>query len=377
MLTQDINTTKTMLPFRGLFTDISTCKNDSACIIEKAGLDWKGIKMPLMIQGARELHPYGQYATVNSKTGNCIDGGRQISENFQLPNNKEIITDMCNFAQDNGLTMHHAGMIEGGRLVIGHAVHPDTINITAEDKGYAQHLGDLSKSENQDLVEAGIVMVASYESGKVSTWRPYANRFVCTNGVIITAKELGQVNKYRLPHRGEKYDRSQVKGVFNSFANSFGAWGRNVKILAETPATRPMQIGVLMETIQGDLWDALIDETYGRYGTPTATPRQYYLDALHSTDFVEKELLTAVQDRGNRALLAAIELNDNQPGVEFVRGTLAQPYHAITHWVDHYRGKVNKQDAAVEASLFGLGAQMKQGALEVAMNMQAWAQTVQ
>lgn len=371
----NINTATSMIPFRGLLRDVKECNNDASCIIERSNLDWKGVKLPLMIQGRKEARPYNrQFGIVNSKTGAIIDGGRPVSANFKTPDNREIINDMCDFASSNGLTIHHAGMLNGGRLVVGHAVHPDTINITGKDKGYATHYGDLSKGINQDLVEAGVIMVASYESGKVSTWRPYANRFVCTNGLVIEAKEVKELSRYRLPHRGEKYDRTQVKGVFESFSKQFIYWAGIVKDLANTPATPVIQTAMLVETLNGDLFDTLINATIERYGVTggITNRRSYYLDALASTDLVERELLTAVKEKGNRALQAVLDMNETQPGVDFVKGSMAQPYHAVTHWVDHYRGKVNNQDAAVEAGLFGQGAKLKQEALEVAVGYQSW-----
>ena len=56
------------------------------------------------------------------------------------------------------------------------------------------------------------------------------------------------------------------------------------------------------------------------------------------------------------------ELLTVAPGQEGLQG-LARPYHALTHWVDHHRGR--KGSAAVESQEWGPGAQLKHRAGQI------------
>lgn len=359
----DPTRTRTLLPFRGILTDVSELGNDPESIREKASLGWKAYKIPLMLQGSREARPYGRFAIVHGRSGKPIDGGTPVSENYVPPDNLEILGDMCQFSQDLGLRIQFAGQVRDGQYLMAYAASPKVLDITPKDKGYAYHLGDLSKGANQDLVEAGILMIASHTPGVASRWKTLANRFVCSNQVIIGSATEG----YRLPHRG-RYDSMAVRKVFEKFGLEFEDYCQIAQSLAETASPKLIQQAYLAEVLEPGLLDSIISKTQGILDISPGefqVKRSFFLDSLMSQDAVERIFLESLQEKGHRNLSHVIDSMESQPGVEFVRGSLAQPYQAITHWVDHDRGRSG--DASLMSAVNGEGQKLKASALQVAL----------
>jgi len=338
--------------YRGLFTDVKVCTNNVRQIIYKAELDWHGEKQPLFTSPnpPKERSDYGYYAIVrstpDSETGRTVylDGGKPVSKNFKLIDNTEVLTDMCNFASELGLTITKVGVIDNGRLIIADASSPNLKDLAG---------GNAKKG---DLVELGVIMTASYQSGIQSNWRGNAMRLVCLNGMCNRYARGG----YKLSHRG-KYDRYSVKSIFHQLQDDLDILLRKVSSFSDVKVSKAIQTAVLMELSQKELFDEVVATT--TYTGFELSVRGYFLDALQSSEEVVTELLRAAKEKGTRTLHKLLEVNNTQPGLEYVTGTLAQPYHAVTNWVDHHRGGQN--DSAVEAALFGTGARLKDSALSL------------
>ncbi len=354
---------KSLVAFRNLLTPIGHLQNDPEAILSASGLDWKAHKMPLDIRGSRESRPYGRYAIVHGRTGRPIDAGHPTSASYSPHSNLQLLTDMCNFSASHGLLMSQVGEVKGGEYVIGYASSPHLADISPKNKGYAHHLGDLSKGRNQDLVEAGILLIASHVPGVATLYRTIANRFACSNGVIIGECHEG----YRLPHHRNAYQSQSVLAIFSKFRQDFEAYCSTAQALASTPTPPLIQKAYLTETLSPELWDAILTESQAKFSAMPSLGqprREFYLDALLHSDAIAREFLDSLESKGKRNLHHVLDTMPTQPGVEFVSGTLAEPYQALTHWVDHDRGR--NPDASLLSSMAGDGAKLKTHALEVA-----------
>jgi hypothetical protein len=387
---------KSVLPFRGQLADVREANNDPEGIVGLAKLGWEAKKEALSIAGRPWQNKYG--IVRDEAPYPAIDGGKPCSKEFQLLKNPEVVGDVAGFAKEWGLVITHAGAIGGGEFVLAYASSPKLADIAGVDKGYATHFGDLGKGANQDLVEAGVLMVASHQPGFKSMWIPKATRFLCTNGVVIG--EAMAMVAYKLGHReksGEGYQRERVGKVFEEFEKRFGEWCEMARGFGQVDLPEVAQKAYLAEVMDPELWERILMATdvRGRGGLEVdgvmAPVREAQPLADRPIDL--DELLVAgghgVLDRPSAGRLARIEVVEGllgrdqsrriveellaglagrsfgqveemmvgAPGQEGLGG-LARPYHALTHWVDHHRGRKGG-DTAVESQEWGPGSKMK------------------
>ena len=355
---------KTITPYRGLLQDVSDCMNDPKGILERTDLDWAGVKVPLYaehwnyrshpIQDQYVQTPYdNRYAIArpnNDGTVTFIDGGKPVGPHFKLLDNRTIIKDMCEFANKTNLNIDYAGAIDNGRLVVASAVSENLKDIAGGDV-------DLKKG---DVVQTGVIMVGSYESGLSSSWMYQVMRLVCLNGMC---KKMSK-SAYRVRHHGQRYESSGVMNIFRDLETHSTEVLEKLATFAKTKANAAVQHAMLLQLTQEDLFSAVLEETKQRIGTSFSWSPKMFLEALTESQDVVEILLENVRDKGSRTMKNLIEINNSQPGLQYVEGTIAQPLHAITHWVDHHRG--NRVDSGVESSLFGVGALLKENAMQLA-----------
>jgi hypothetical protein len=251
---------KSVLPFRGQLADVREANNDPEGIVGLAKLGWEAKKEALSIAGRPWQNKYG--IVRDEAPYPAIDGGKPCSKEFQLLKNPEVVGDVAGFAKEWGLVITHAGAIGGGEFVLAYASSPKLADIAGVDKGYATHFGDLGKGANQDLVEAGVLMVASHQPGFKSMWIPKATRFLCTNGVVIG--EAMAMVAYKLGHReksGEGYQRERVGKVFEEFEKRFGEWCEMARGFGQVDLPEVAQKAYLAEVMDPELWERILMAT--------------------------------------------------------------------------------------------------------------------
>ena len=394
---------KSVLPFRGQLADVRAANNDPEGIVGLAKLGWEAKKQALGLMQPQiseegtviTARPWqDKYGIVRDEAPYpAIDGGKPCSKEFQLLKNPEVIGDMAGFAKEWGLVITHAGAIGGGEFVLAYASSPKLADIAGVDKGYAVHYGDLGKGKNQDLVEAGVLMVASHQPGFKSLWIPKAHRFLCTNGVII-GEEFGAV-AYKLGHReraGEGYQRERVGKVFEEFEKRFGEWCEMARGFGQVDLPEVAQKAYLAEVMDPELWERILMATdirgrsgpvvdgvmapvreaqpidldellvaggHGVLDRPSAgrLARIEVVEGLLGRDQSRRIVEELLEGLGGRSFGQVEEMLVAAPGQEGLGG-LARPYHALTHWVDHHRGRKGG-DTAVESAEWGPGSKLK------------------
>lgn len=395
---------KSVLPFRGQLTDVRAANNHPETIVEMAKVGWQAKKQALGLisrseDGSVVVRPWqGKFGIIRDEAPYpAIDGGKPCSAEFELLKNAEIVADMAKSANDWGLIISWAGAISGGEFVLAYASSPKLADIAGVDKGYATHYGDLAKGHKQDPVEAGILMVASHQPGFKSHWIPKVVRFLCTNGVVI-GDQMARDAGYKVGHRnrqGESYQHGRVEDVFAKFERDFGEWCDMARDFGRAEIPEVAQKAYLAEVMDPQLWERILMATNIRETANVdmvAAPyreqdRVIPLDELliangHEPLAADAGRLSRIEvvegllgrDQSRRVVEELLEglagRNFGQveemltvaPGQEGLQG-LARPYHALTHWVDHHRGR--KGSAAVESQEWGPGAQLKHRAGQI------------
>jgi len=395
---------KSVLPFRGQLTDVKAAGNDPEAITELAGLGWDARKLPLSLgraegDGPKMYMPWqNKYGIVRDQPPYpAIDGGKPCSAEFQLLKNQKIIADMAGFANRSGLVISLAGALGGGEFVLAYAASPKLADIAGVDKGYATHYGDLGKGKNQDPVEAGILMVGSHQPGFKSLWIPKVNRFLCTNGVVI-GEDLAHA-AYKVGHRqraGEGYQADRVGDVFEMFEREFGEWCDMARDFNEVEIPEVAQKAYLAEVMDPELWGRILMATdiRGRGGPVMDAVMAPRVETPADRPIDLDQLLAAgghapIEDQGRLARIEVVEgllgrdqsrriveeLLDGLAGRSFGQveemmaaapgqaglAGLARPYHALTHWVDHHRGRKGGDTGVISAE-WGPGSKLKQEA---------------
>ena len=80
----------------------------------------------------------------------------------------------------------------------------------------------------------------------------------------------------------------------------------------------------------------------------------------------QPDMLTKLEELP-RAYYKIMEAYEDQPGIQYGRGTFWQAYNAVTHYVDHVRGRTD--ETRLEASWFGAGKELRDRALGLALTM--------
>lgn len=348
--------------YRGLTKEVGAANNNAGLIAMQSALNWKACKVPLLMQGRIENRPYTpkasnqRFAIVNCDNASVIDGGMPVGKDFKLVDHKQLLADVCTFANEAGMIVQRAGAIDGGRLIVIEAEFPEL-----------KHLNSIQSRQQAglkvgDAVAGGITIVASHQPGVKTRVRSFLRRLSCLNGMTVAQSLQG----LSLSHR-QSYDakmREQLHLLMQQVSLSFDAHIERVNMLTGTMVSRDIQRAHIAQVLQPGLLDAVIEESVRRgvCAQPTSTAA-FVIDELAAKDVVRQLLDSYMQDEGKRVVDNVIGILDSQPGVEHCRGTLAQSYHAITHHIDHNYGRKNNPDSAVEFALLGIGDSIKQNAL--------------
>lgn len=338
---------------RGLGTNVKDCFNNPSQIIEKAGLNWSAGLVPL--QSIDNQIYNGLCGIRNNSNREFIDSGKPVSSKFKLHDHKEILTDFCLMASDNGLNVTHVTQIHNGEHVYLRADIPQNFEISNRSRKVG------------DIVGANVVFDISYTPGIASRCRPQALRLVCTNGMTagadITADRLYLTHRKKYTHE----ERANIRGQFEAIAQKVGKLVENISILNNFNSTPALNAAYTLNVIQPTLLDQVIQETMDRGYITTTTHKWGFLELLRESEpVIEMMLQNKVREEGSRQVKSLLdEIIMQQEGAEFSEGTLAHPFNALTYQIDHVRGR--GPDAAVQYALFGEGSKIKTEALEIGL----------
>lgn len=360
--------------------DVRSLANSPEAIRSHANLDWNPLLVPLEMRGQREHRTYSirnssRYAIVNSRTGDVIDGGNPVSEGFTLHPNGAILESVCTLATDAGLTITRAGALYGGEQVIIEMPLGENLPLrsildsTRSINDYAER-NEARRNAGAaigDFLSGSLILSISHVPGRATRGCVRGERLACFNGAVIAAEE----NFLRLTHR-EHYDAAQVRSMVERFRGSLQRYTQQYGRLVDQPANKALQaLHITRVTEEIPFLDSIIESTLAKYpliAAVASNPMRGFIDAILERDEAASLLLNHVRDNGSRATCTILDtILDSQPGIEHVRGTLAQSYNALTDYHSHNYGR--SADSRAEANLRGIAAERQTKALTEGLSL--------
>jgi hypothetical protein len=343
-------------PYRGLIHTITGSTGIDE-MLDKAGLSWKTVPMPMGIIGRTETRPSFFRALVRS------DDGMELgvaSPAYKPIHNRQLLEAAVALSGEHSLKLIRAGAIDGGRRVAIVADLGDQFEVPLPDwmGSFRPRNGHEIMPEGPDTTGCHLTITSGHVPGIAAEYGIQAWRQWCSNGARIE-RRLGRV---RITHRGDQFAMEIYKlaEVLDRARGKFQAYGNTMKTLSRIKLQPHQTKAYILSTTQPDVWAGVMEKTLARIGTVDVDLWQAAAERL----VADPRAITDLYDRTTELCLAALEV---QPGAAIWRNTLYGAYNAITWVIDHVRGR--SVDASVGNALFGTGALLKDAALDRALEL--------
>jgi hypothetical protein len=339
-----LNSTAHLAPtaYRGLGTDVASLNNDPQAILEAAGMNWKTVPMPILIQGKTENRLYpGMAALVRSDNGGPL---AIATTSYKPHHNSQIMNTLSQFANVAGLNIARVGMFDNGTR--GFAIA--TSQVSAEAK-----VGD--------VVAMRITMRWGHEPGFATRIQAWSEELRCSNGAVVKVES----GRARFTHMLElTKDRIvQAKDYVMGAEKGFQAHVAQLRQLRAVPSNRTLDMRILAQLFQPELAERMdqqilkVSNLSPASSTPadenavSNLPGASILDAMLARDDSRRIVDTLLYRDAGKLLKAVVAAYRTQPGAEMTQGTMAHAYSAVTHYNSNVRGR--SAETGVEANLFG------------------------
>lgn len=286
--------------------------------IAEAGMDWSINDSPVLfnVAGDSGLHIRNHTDSKVLYRSDTLTPLSVVSNRYQVVQPEEVLHFYKDLVDAGGFELETAGVLKGGKKLWALARTGQEMQIKGGDK-----------------VKAYLLLATSCDGTLCTTAQFTSVRVVCNNTLqMAVADKSGAV---KVPH-STKFDPKAVKEVLGIGLSAWDSFIANIKDLANCSVTG-------MEATQF-FSDVLEEQVLDLECSPTSKAMQQ-VTALYS-------------GAGMGSLL---------PGA---RGTAWGLLNAVTEFVDHQR-RARSQDYRLDSAWFGQGAQLKQKALDTAMQMVA------
>jgi phage/plasmid-like protein (TIGR03299 family) len=342
-------------PWHGLGVEVSGDLTPEQ-MMDAAGLNWKVCQMPLLVQGKRENRAVPSHvANVRSTDGKILD---IVSKDYKPTQNAELFKFFKAYTDAGEMQMHTAGSLDGGRIIWALA------KLNAE----------FTLPGRNDKTEMHLLLSSGHKVGFALQVDLTAIRVVCFNTLSMARGRKGkggdgeQYGRYRMIHTAtfDKTRQSQAREVVRMGRESLDRYRHVAERLVNVRFDREATRAYVIELLQPKLFSEVIEQTQSRFSNlRPVTPGK--VDGAR----VLAEMLSRDQYRFNaddfspttRTVLESIERR--QPGARETAGTAWGAFNGVTYWVDHLRGE--SRDTGLQAAWYGPGAQLKNDALDLAV----------
>lgn len=281
-----------------------------ADVLKKAGLDWTADTVPLFFERDGQRIEVSQRALVRNTDGKLLD---VVGNDWKPVQNADALQFFHEFVDAGHMKMETAGSLKGGRHVFALAKIADEFTVVKGDKigGY------LLFSNPHQYGRAPCIMLTMV-------------RVVCNNTLTLALGGYGNKGKYSWSHlQSFDVDRAEMaKEALGLASRSMKQAKEQMQLLAKAPITK---------------------EEAEHYFVRVFDPKKRQTD----------------KGKVARNVPLAIEAMEKQPGARLAEGTLWQAFNAVTYLTDHVLGR--SQDSRVNSALFGSYADLKQHALDIAV----------
>ena len=298
---------------------------------EKAGMDWKICETPVRFM-AGEAGGLGVIQTFedqkvlyrsDTKTALSVVGGR-----YQVVQPKEVLEFYRDLTEVSGFELETAGVLKEGRKFWALA-----------------KTGKSTALKGSDVVNGYLLLATSCDGTLATTATPTTIRVVCHNTLTIALN--GATSAIRVPH-STSFDAQAVKKQLGVAVSNWDSFMYRMKTLAERKVKTHEAMNYFLKVI---CQPSGMDSYHGHQG---------HLDP-------------AAKLVNERALKKVQALYDGQGrGAELTsaQGTAWGLLNAVTEFVDHER-RARSQEYRLDSAWFGQGANLKQRALDQALQLVA------
>jgi phage/plasmid-like protein (TIGR03299 family) len=280
---------------------------------QQAGMDWTIESSPVhyMGNGLRQFND----AKVLFRSDNN-EALSVVSNRYQVVQPHDVLEFYRDLTEVGGFTLETAGVLKGGRKLWALA-----------------STGQETYLKGNDQVKAYLLLATACDGTLATTAQFTSVRVVCNNTLSIATSD--GVGAIKVPH-STKFDPAKVKQQLGIGISSWQRFVVEMKRLADTPA-HPFEARRYLVDVLGDP-----DFTYHQ---------QPNLKALN-------QVFALYTGLGKGSLLTSSE--DTAWGL----------VNAVTQYVDHDR-RARSTDNRLDSAWFGMGAAIKQKALERALQLTA------
>lgn len=308
---------------------------------EAAGMDWQINESPVhfSIENVHNASMFGtfdeQKVLYRSDTNQALS---VVSNRYQVVQPLEVLEFYRDLTEHAGFELETAGVLKGGRKFWALA-----------------RTGQSTALKGNDLVNGYVLLATSCDGSLATVAMPTTVRVVCNNTLSIAVSDTSQGIK--VSHRSS-FDADAVKQRLGLAVSRWDDFMYQMKVLSERK--------VNSKDANRFFEDLLLTTTPTNNKPATARPTgKHHLqlvkpdsDIVLPNERAYKKLLSMYHGQGRGAELTAAK--------DSAWGLLC----AVTEFVDHER-QARSPGNRLDSAWFGNGAQMKQNALEQALQLVA------
>ncbi len=308
-------------PWHGLGSRLSP-KQPIEIWQREAGMDWKIQDSPVhfksdSIGALGSIHTFpDQKVLYRSDTKAPLS---VVSQRYQVVQPREVLEFYRDLTEVSGYELETAGVLKGGRKFWALA-----------------RTGQDTTLKGNDQVNGYLLLATSCDGTLATTATPTTVRVVCNNTLTIALD--GSAKAVKVPH-STRFDPQAVKKQLGIAVSQWDNFMHRMRMLSERKVQRHEAMGFFMN---------VLCDANPNMPLPVVLPNERALRKVQH--------LYEGQGRGST--------------LESAQGTAWGLLNAVTEYVDHER-RARSIEYRMDSAWFGQGAQLKQRALEAALQLAA------
>lgn len=317
-----------------------------------AGLDWKVQRRKLFMRcQPNDQHAeceIDHHAIVRATDGRVF---QVASKDYVPAQNERMLEDFRHCAEAGELPIEAVGHAKGGAIVWALAKAGDSFTLPGDDK-----------------VDSYILFGNSHDGSISYKATSTTVRPVCENTLAMALKAVGGDSLFAFKHTRQLDDglkmemRRKMKELMREHSNAMYQFSEKASKLAEVKTESQAQVRqYILQLVNPGLLNSILEKTQAVMSAGSVVDAMI---AATESSKVERELNEANLGRVGSAILDSII---ESPGAELpsAAGTWWGVLNGVTHYVDHVAGR--NEDTRLTAAWFGQRANLKQNALELAV----------
>jgi phage/plasmid-like protein (TIGR03299 family) len=289
---------------------------------KRAGMDWNIRETPVRYM-AEQAGALGSILTFNDQKVLYRSDTKAplsvVSSRYQVVQPMQVLEFYRDLTEVSGFELETAGVLRAGRKFWALA-----------------RTGKETKIKGTDLVKGYVLLATSSDGSLATTATPTTIRVVCQNTLTIAIN--GATRAVKVPH-STVFDAQAVKKELGIAVSQYDSFMYRMKTLSERKVKSHEALN-------------------------------FFLKVMCQTDRQPDAEQRLMNERALKRAQALYEGEAKGADLPSAQGTAWGLLNAVTQYVDHER-RARSQDHRVDSAWFGQGAQLKQRALDHALQMVA------